>query len=299
MKTFTKSIWVVFLALLAIPVMTSCSDDDEDEKISVGTPKYEAISGKYTVENSTSPYESIELGASGSYIITERNGYQRSQTKQIASSTKKGGFLRSPQSDVLSRGTGYNGLIYGTYSQLEDGTLKLDGFGILEIIYGTDNQEVIGFNLTPTGQSKVQLDVTKEEMMKDDELTNALCRTWKIESIRSIVYFNGKKVYDETATAENPGEEYEDDDSFPKEVLFSKAGTYMVYYENQTIGISSWKWKSQKEHTFYYAWENDWDEEAFATVSFSGNRLTVSTAYGYDEEEGAYKEETYTILTEK
>ncbi len=296
MKTLKHAVCLLLISLLVIPVMTSCSDDDED--ISVGTPKYESISGKYIVDTPSSPYESIELGASGSYIITHKYGRQGTQAKQAAESAKKNLLLRPAQSPVLSRATNYNGVIYGSYTELEDGTLKLDGFGILKIVYGSNDKEVVGFILTPTGSSQLELDVTKEETMKDDELTNALCRTWKVESIRAIESINGRKGYDKTFTATNY-EEGEDLDRFPTEVLFSKSGTYMVYYDDETLGISSWKWKSQKDCTILYSWNNDWYDDEFVTLSFSGKRVTIYEVWEEDDEDGLWKSESYTVLVEK
>lgn len=50
--------------------------------------------------------------------------------------------------------------------------------------------------------------------------------------------------YDITLTPQD-WEQFEGEiEVFPKEVLFSKSGTYMIYYADQSIGISSWKWKT-------------------------------------------------------
>ena len=68
-----KSLFGIILGmLLTMPFLTACGDD---ESIDLGTPKYESISGKYTINNPSSPYKSIELGAGGDYIVTLNNGY--------------------------------------------------------------------------------------------------------------------------------------------------------------------------------------------------------------------------------
>ena len=69
-KTFFG--WMAFLFCVAIG-FTACSDD-ENGTIDLGTPPFESISGLYTVTSSGSPYESIELGASGNYIVVLDNG---------------------------------------------------------------------------------------------------------------------------------------------------------------------------------------------------------------------------------
>lgn len=278
--------------LLTMPFLTACGDD---ESIDLGTPKYESISGKYTINNPSSPYKSIELGAGGDYIVTLNNGYNTSSSSRTVIKKEAYGIFRQPKTQ--SRATNYNGIIYGQYTENSDGTLNLEGFGTIEIVYGT-GEEVEGFNLTPINGGPVTLDVTKEETMPDDTMTNALCRTWKIEKIRLAGEEDGES-YDITLTPENIKELGDDYDEFPEEVLFSKSGTYMVYYSNQSIGISSWKWKDQSAGIISYSWDNYWDDDAFVTLSFSGNKLVIYEAYEENDEYGYYKEESYTYLVEK
>lgn len=73
----------------------------------------------------------------------------------------------------------------------------------------------------------------------------------------------------------------------------------MIYYADQSIGISSWKWKNQSAGTIYYSWDNEWYDDEFATLSFSGNQLIISETYEENDELGYYKFETYTYLVEK
>lgn len=286
MKTWKNLMGAVLLMVMAAPAMVSCGDDDN---IDLGTPQYEGISGKYTIDTPSSPYESIELGASGDYIVVEKGSYLAGVGARSGERVPQGVF---GQAEAASRATDYNGVIYGCYTQQADGTLNLEGFGIVEIVYGS-GEEVIGFNLTPTGGGRLELDVTKAEVMPDDDKTNAICRTWKIESIREVEYENGQKVYDETFTA---GSHADYGDEFPVEALISKSGTYMVYYQDGTLGISSWKWKDQNAGTFYYSWDNSWYDDEFATVTFEGKGMTVYERYDYGD---GYVEETYSYLVEK
>lgn len=292
MRKLKNLFGIVLGMLLTMPLLTACGDD---ESIDLGTPKYESISGKYTIDNPSSPYKSIELGAGGDYIVTLNNGYPTGLSSKTTIKKDACGIFKQPRS--LSRATNYNGIIYGQYTENTDGTLNLEGFGTIEIIYGT-GEEVKGFNLTPTNGGPVTLDVTKEETMPDDAMTNALCRTWKIEKIRLAGLEDGES-YDITLTPENIKEFGDDYDEFPEEVLFSKSGTYMVYYSDQSIGISSWKWKDQSAGTISYSWDNYWYDDAFVTLSFSGNKLVIYEAYEENDEYGYYKEESYTYLVEK
>lgn len=285
MKTWKNFLGAVLLMMAAVPALVACGDDDD---IDLGTPQYEGISGKYTIDTPASPYQSIELGASGDYIVIKKSSSYAAGARS-AEAAPQGVFKRAQDA---SRATDYNGVIYGRYTQQADGRLNLEGFGIVEIVYGTGD-EVVGFNLTPASGGMLELDVTKEKVMADDTKTNAICRTWKIESIREVEYEGGRKVYDETFTAGDPSG-YGDD--YPTEVLISKSGTYLVYYQNGYIGISSWKWKNQDAGTFYYSWDNSWYDDEFATVTFEGKSVTVYERYEYGD---GYVEETYSRLVEK
>lgn len=57
-------LWMMVLTLFTAIGFVACSDDD-NTLLNLGTPPYEAVSGKYNVTTPDSPYESIELGASG------------------------------------------------------------------------------------------------------------------------------------------------------------------------------------------------------------------------------------------
>ena len=290
MKTLKNFWYALFLLCLASPALTSCGDDDGG---TLSTPQFESVSGKYTVTTPGSQYKSIELGASGNYIVMTNSGY-RAQADASRSAKEKDTFLFHHAAND-SRATNYNGIIYGTYTQLSDGRYNLEGFGIIEIIYGSDNT-VTGFELTPENGGPVSLTVSKEETMPDDDVTNALCRTWEVESIRFIETEDGE-TFDITLNKDNSNS-FEDAERFPEEVLFSKSGTYMIYYTSGEIGISSWKWKNKAEKSFFYSWNNQWYDDEFATVSFSGNRAIIYECY---EESGPYpyKEEDYTYLIAK
>ena len=176
----------------------------------------------------------------------------------------------------------------------------LEDFGILELIYS--NTTITGFKLTPTGKSPVTLTVDKEDEYKSDDLTNKLCRTWNIVSVHEIEYLDGKKVYDDVYTKDNLGgkngnsEEAYDEDDFPAQVLFSKAGTYLISYLDNSVECANWKWKKQSDMTIYYAWENEWYDDEWCTLKFSGNKLTVIEDYEYEEEDIVYREYIETVL---
>ena len=63
---------MVLLTELVVPCFFSCNDDNEEVVGNLNPPQYESVSGKYEITDSSSPYASIELGASGDYIVIKR-----------------------------------------------------------------------------------------------------------------------------------------------------------------------------------------------------------------------------------
>ena len=111
-----KSLFGIILGmLLTMPFLTACGDD---ESIDLGTPKYESISGKYTINNPSSPYKSIELGAGGDYIVTLNNG-KHSVNHVFSSPTSIINFTSKKQSyDDTRRSSRDNELLQRAQSDL-------------------------------------------------------------------------------------------------------------------------------------------------------------------------------------
>ena len=258
---------------------TACGSDDDGEgigNIDLPTPQYEQVSGKYEITQAGSPYESIELGASGNYVVTRSYGGYSLAPKaegrtRMALLAKRG----------TTRSTEYDGIIYGTFTSLGGGEYDLEGFGTIKLEYSGDN--VTGIEVTTNGTT-TNYAAEKAPTMSNDDITNALCRTWKIERIRDVYYDKETgKTDDITVTPENPGEEGYD---MPVEVLWSKSGTYLVSYLDNSIGLAEWKWRDRSKGTMYYAWDGDWTGD-YATITFDGNRAVVHDKweddYGRDE----------------
>lgn len=279
---FLKCFSFIFCLAALSMGFSSCGDDDDEggEDLSLGTAPYEGISGKYSVTTASSRYQSIELGASGSYII-ELNRISTLRSVAVNEPAKRSSFLRNLSRPVSTRGVN-DDIIYGTYTK-EGNILHLKDFGTLEILY--DGNTIAGFKLTPAGESTVSLEVEKEAQMEDDALNNQLCRTWNIISIHDMEYMNGRKTYDVIMTPDHPYAPNDDDvmeelEEFPIQVMFSKAGTYLVYFSNHTLEIANWAWRNKAERTINYGWGENWQEsEEWFTAKFSGKRMTVVEDY--------------------
>ena len=258
----------------------SCSDDNEGGtgNIDLPTPPYESVSGKYEITSASSPYESIELGASGNYIVTRSYGGY-SMTAQADARTRKSMLAKS---GTTTRSTEYGGIIYGTFTETGENEYALDGFGTIKLNY--TGSEVTGIEITPANGQTQTYTAEKTATMGDDNITNALCRTWKVEKVRDI-YFDKQtgKETDETVTPDNPG-------SFGNEmgyeVMFSKSGTYLISRLDGSIDLAEWKWRDRSKGTLYYAWDGEWTGD-YATITFDGNRAVVHDKweddYGRDE----------------
>ncbi len=277
MKKF-KLLAMAAAMMLTATCFTACGDDEGGDigNIDLSTPQYEEVSGKYEITSAGSPYESIELGASGNYIVTR--GY--------------GGYSHAPKTEGRTRtalmakrsathSTEYGGIIYGTFTNLGGNEYALDGFGTIKLEYS--GNKVTGIEVTTDGTTTAY-SAEKAPAMGNDNITSALCRTWKVEKVRDV-YFDketGKKS-DVTVTPENPGEFGGD---MGREVMFSKSGTYLISRLDGSLDMAEWKWKNRGAGQLYYAWDGEWTGD-YATITFDGNRAVIhdkwEDEYGRDE----------------
>ncbi len=291
--TILKLFSVAMLATAFSAGFSSCSssDDDDEGESTLGQATYESISGKYDVTNG-SAYQSIELGAGGTYIITKASVSTGSKSLSNTHSQFLS-IVHGKKTITRSTNSSEPIVLYGSYTKTGDNTLLLEGFGTLTIVY--NGTTISGFQLTPTGGNTLSLTVHQEAVYESNAVTNLLCRTWNFISTHETDYENGKKSYDCTVNAGDTtyvdaDGNVEKLDPLPTQVLFSKSGTYMVYYLNKTLAVKEWKWENLSDQTLYYREVGDtWDEEDYCTVQFTGKKLIITEVY----------EETYDGITSK
>lgn len=142
--------------------------------------------------------------------------------------------------------------------------------------------------IKPNGGSQMTYKAEKAKMMSDNDLTNALCRTWKVIQVRERGYDAYEGEYDDIyIPEENPN-----DDEMVSEIMISKSGTMVNFYCTGRILAFYWKWENMAKGEIRSSMDNIWnnDDEGIATVTFSaGNKLTLREYYRDFEENEWYE----------
>ena len=299
-----KKLKYFFLIALSMSmfVFSSCSkNDDEEEKApetptpeqsNFTTPTYENVSAKYEITNSSSQFKSFELTASGNYIIV-KNGYSARASSHFFG-----------EQEEATRSTSYGNIIYGKFTKKSDTEFELEGFGTIVIKGGANN--ACSLIITQTGGSPITLPAQRSTQTESSTFTNQLCRTWSIGSFRLTIIVDGATFFDgEYATwdeminayvakVKEMGEEVSTeeipDNVNPKQVVFTKSGTYMVLYSNSTMAVSTWKWEDEANGKLRYSWnyQNMYDDYASGVVdvSWRGIQLTIKEGATESDDDG-------------
>lgn len=281
----------VVVALASLSLM-SCSDSDGSG--SLDEPKYEQDAARFTITSSGSPYSSIELSASGNYIITPTNYSARSTMSafELSSVSKKDySFLKGSKS-VSSRAL--TEIVYGKYVKKGDNEYYLDGFGT--VVVKTNGGNAVDLEITTNDGNNVVLGASRDRIYSSTEMTNKLCRTWKITKVHFVVWEDGVKLFDKNYNWNNLPADIDDDD-VPLEVIFTKSGTYVVFYKDKTLAVSTWRWEDENAGVARYSWDynhlNDPYASGVVNVSFKGNQMVI-TEEGVDEDERTLTEWFFT-----
>ena len=314
----TKSIrnFFVLMALMMSGLgFVACSSDDGDSNDGGGsgtsldggqtlqTPAYESVSALYEVQSSGSDIQSIELTASGDYIVRMNGNYPS---------------YVSPRSHVMAKTSARTtrsytpGIIYGKYTKVGDNQFLLEGWGTVVVNATEDNALSITYTLQGSTTPR-EVPVAKHEQYPNEDLTNKICRSWKISSFRYVVNLDSRQIHNKEYPSTQEGflqfcrdlkdlgkkyasyfddEEYEDEDDeydeedlaemfeVPEYVVFTKAGSYMVYYNEERLGVSTWAWKDISKGMLRYSWNYDTMENnqwaGTVNVAFRNDQLTIT-----------------------
>jgi len=130
--------------------------------------------------------------------------------------------------------------------------ITLEGFGVIEVKSFSDEEFSFSLKLTDSNEAYNFQSVKQENTIASSSRTNMLCRYWKIVNFSAL----------DDLTEQLIG-------SF---VLFSRAGTYLVTYNDGRTGLSEWKWKNTEQTILQYSWDH-W--EYFGEVQIQN--LTASS----------------------
>ena len=210
-------------------------------------PQFESESALYKISSGGSNLESIELTASGYYIVITKSSRKLSSVNwsntQLFDSRFKTISTRS-DSDVIS----------GRYIKSGDGVFVLDGFGTIVIKGGENN--AVSLDITKINGDKIEVGAMKADQYESSTKTNALCRTWNLGMV--TVHKPAGDVTYENVQAFNKGEgEGYDEDELPMKVTFTKSGTYIVIYTNNELAVSTWAWENETTGRARYSWDYD------------------------------------------
>ncbi len=321
---FSKAKFLM-LGLLVASTTISCSkDDDNDIEINNGenssvaveleTPKFADISALYKIQSNEAGIESIELTESGNYIIKESVSYPYYSRERKAMLTLEVSATRAGSS---------NGIISGRYIKHSDTEFTLEGWGRIVITGSTNN--AVSIVVTKDGEESFVLSGEMKPQTSDSDLTKALCRSWKTNNVSLQFKENGKIIFDKTRPAteyfqifndlSNVLIEYYDDeemiieapsDVYPSEVIFTRAGSYMVKgYHNvygDVMGLSVWKWENESAGIlrFSHDYENMYDDEysGVAKISFDNKNLVITESMSESEDGMTIEMILKTICTE-
>ncbi len=313
------------MAVLLCGSMAACSEDDEDgdgggtgvENVTLTAPEYEAHAALYEMDGN-GEWKTIELTASGNYIVREASYYNSSKMlkPELSKESPVGRSLSMFNNGMRSTRSSYNGIIYGTYTVNDEGVYVLEGFGTIELVGSEDN--AVSLVVTPQNGEAVTLTAEKRNQAPQSAITNALCRTWKVKALRTVIKFNGNTKMDRTVDVDKideyvdsisnqAGQEFSKEAIFgkyiPEEIVFTKAGTYMVDYDDEKLAVSTWTWENATtgQLRYFLNYDNMYDEteSGVVSISFNNNTLYIAESEVYDLETGPCEEQSIIILTEK
>ena len=271
------------LAAVVLPLgFASCggSEDDEEDlwKGELENPKYESDAVLFNVTDDDSDIASIELTASGDYIVIPCEydapaPIMPSMAPALRKTAPKSIFRKSTTSRA-----GWEYGVFGEYKKLKEGVYELIGYGTLTIV--NDSR----INLALDNGGDLNLDVTKATEIQANALNNRLCRTWQITGGQYKVYdLEGNLIHTEKMTDREIKEEC------VEYVVMSKANTYItIDWDGEIDGYGVWNWEDKDLQVFNYHYTDE-DFTGSVKVTFDGDRCKFYERtydyWGVDEEE--------------
>lgn len=288
-------IMTMIAMLVALPMINACSSSDDGGELQ--SPEYDKDAALYEISNTNSAYKSIELTESGNYVIIMKNATDtKSAELQSQGIDKKCNFFSNPA--TFSTRSDDNGVISGKYTKKGEDEYYLEDFGTIKVV--STSGSAVDLDITTLDGTKEVIGANRRNMYSNSAMTDKLCRTWKFEKIHYIEKEDGKTVASETITADiASSDEY---DEFPVQVIFTRSGTYMVFYTDGELAISTWTWDNESAGILRFSWDYDHlydpDESGTVKLEFQGNKLVVTEEEEYEQGGVLYYDMSISYLVE-
>lgn len=308
-----KNLFFSIVSALSMLILFQSCDNTEFD-----TPAYEAESAKYIVTSENAEIKSLELSASGNYIVVKNDSYYGNYSIGTREFIVNNFMISKP---TTTRAAEYENIIYGKFTKIGEDRYELEGYGTVVITRTGD--EAVDLEIILKNGKTLNVGAQKEKKLTDSAATNNLCRTWKIAKVGisikiGFLKFNkmmehekinellkdyvrwAAKAGDEDMNEEEINEAIDEmineyNEVKPISMIFTKSGSYMVEYQNGEIGISTWKWENEEEGIFRYSWNtNDIYSQNLGgtcSVSYKKNMLVITEIMGAEDEDDYYEEE--------
>ena len=286
------------------------------------TPAYDEYAAKYEITNEEeNGFRSIEFTESGNFIIVAKKGTisftepeeaEAADVRQTAPATRVSGWNLSHSAGEMRVGDIIYSVLSGPYTVKGENTYFLDGIGTVRVIH--EGKTIYSIEITPINDTapRVLRSTLYEAKYLYSPKTVSLCRTWDLVHFRYYFIQDHRYVVDLEAPTygelyykidqwqaeEDP--EYEPDGTLesyeanaPHRILFSKFGTYVIFYNSGRMNLSSWSWADYARGIIAYSRDNLFDGEGKdgnVTVWFRGNKTYVNEAHGYNNGLSSFEE---------
>jgi hypothetical protein len=243
-----KIIVMAILALTLVFGMTvvGCNNggggDDEETK--------ETISAKWEISNADIPYSSFEFTTDDVYIVIEKT-----ISRNIHSSRSVFGNNSDENKQTIRERAAESNLspVHTGRYEIDGDKIILEGFGLVNIISITAEEFNFSFKLEKSDKTYDIKAARVEDSINESSRTKMLCRAWKVE-----------KVSDP-----------EENEMIGYGVLFSRAGTYLVTYNDGTAGLAEWKWMNTEETKLQYSWDNWRNSGSVEITELTATKLSI------------------------
>lgn len=253
---------------------------------------YAEVSGKYNIGTTDVPYSSIELTADGYYIVEKTSSYAYGVKAMARKTTKVESMFQ--RRSAIKRSYENESLITGSFMEIGEGEYELENFGTLKVTGRDADNDVTSFELDDNTGGSVAFAVDKAANEAEDLTGNSgnLCRMWRSVESRAQYYYGQNPVYDaiystdadEVTTYVNQlNIDWREDMIFDDggdaltRVLFSQAGTYLMFFRDGSMEQSYWRWVD-KENGIICAYDLD-GESSTPQTTFYGNRVNIVEEY--------------------